>query len=336
MDEELLASIYAAPDDDAPRLVYSDVLLERGDPFGEFIQLQIARANGQRDTREREKQLFEQHGLNWWSDHPYTRMWWRPRSPLVHSERGFPSKFELLSHTHASVIQETDERLAQLVGLPGWSTIRNLELHDSRKHGDAIETLLNRSPLVSLRIMSHVWPALLERIAGALLPVEALGVSVLPGERLPRITGFPKLHSLYIGASEVTLDDGVRVALQSGICERIEHLTFALRYDTLAAVIAAYHRVPLIKSFTMANDYYQLMLIRGVDSLPSAQMSVFRPEAVDGIDALPVHAVASLHVAAYRDPKQRELPLRLEGAVARWGASGCVRWTNSLSDLLLS
>ncbi len=35
--EALLEAIYAAPHDDAPRLVYADAVLEQGDPRGEFI-----------------------------------------------------------------------------------------------------------------------------------------------------------------------------------------------------------------------------------------------------------------------------------------------------------
>jgi uncharacterized protein (TIGR02996 family) len=41
MEAELLAAIYAAPDDDAPRLVYADWLQDRGDSLGEFIALQL-------------------------------------------------------------------------------------------------------------------------------------------------------------------------------------------------------------------------------------------------------------------------------------------------------
>ena len=37
----LLAAIYAAPDEDAPREVYADWLSQRGDPRGEFIALQL-------------------------------------------------------------------------------------------------------------------------------------------------------------------------------------------------------------------------------------------------------------------------------------------------------
>lgn len=38
--KSLLGAVLAAPEDDAPRLVYADWLTERGDPRGEFIQLQ--------------------------------------------------------------------------------------------------------------------------------------------------------------------------------------------------------------------------------------------------------------------------------------------------------
>jgi uncharacterized protein (TIGR02996 family) len=49
-DTALLAAILAAPDDDAPRLVYADALQQRGDPWGELIALCI-----ERDRRSRER-----------------------------------------------------------------------------------------------------------------------------------------------------------------------------------------------------------------------------------------------------------------------------------------
>ena len=59
-ETELLAEIYAAPDDDAPRLVYADWLQERGDPRGEFIALQLERARGKARSggRQREDALL--------------------------------------------------------------------------------------------------------------------------------------------------------------------------------------------------------------------------------------------------------------------------------------
>ncbi|MDP1920944.1 MAG: TIGR02996 domain-containing protein [Myxococcales bacterium] len=46
--KEFFAQIVAEPDDDAPRLVLADWLQERGDPFGEFIALQVKKPNHKR------------------------------------------------------------------------------------------------------------------------------------------------------------------------------------------------------------------------------------------------------------------------------------------------
>ena len=62
----MIAEIVARPDDDGPRLVYADWLLERGDPRGEFIQVQCA--NAARPTvalAAREAELLEAHGQRW-------------------------------------------------------------------------------------------------------------------------------------------------------------------------------------------------------------------------------------------------------------------------------
>ena len=44
IERTLRDEIYAAPDDDGPRSIYADLLIERGDPYGTFIALQLARA----------------------------------------------------------------------------------------------------------------------------------------------------------------------------------------------------------------------------------------------------------------------------------------------------
>jgi uncharacterized protein (TIGR02996 family) len=74
MHDELLAAILEAPDDDSPRLVYADALLERGDPRGELIQIQCAlakrRAAGERIEHEdplakRNRGLLAKHEKDW-------------------------------------------------------------------------------------------------------------------------------------------------------------------------------------------------------------------------------------------------------------------------------
>ena len=70
-DAALLAAIHAAPDDDGPRLVYADVLVGRGDPRGELIQLQCALASLDADDdrrgrmQHRERALLAKHAKPW-------------------------------------------------------------------------------------------------------------------------------------------------------------------------------------------------------------------------------------------------------------------------------
>lgn len=66
-----LRAIRETPDDDTPRLVYSDWLEERGDPRGEFIwvQCELARlpaSDGRRRSlKDREQALLNEHGAAW-------------------------------------------------------------------------------------------------------------------------------------------------------------------------------------------------------------------------------------------------------------------------------
>jgi uncharacterized protein (TIGR02996 family) len=69
--KELLDAIVENPDDDAPRRVYADALLDRGDPYGEFINVQIDLATDglSREARIarriRERKLLAAHGWSW-------------------------------------------------------------------------------------------------------------------------------------------------------------------------------------------------------------------------------------------------------------------------------
>ena len=72
MPAALLAAIHADPDSDAPRQVIADALLERGDPRGEFIavQLEIARRGGIQTAKtkklwDRFRALHSGHAAKW-------------------------------------------------------------------------------------------------------------------------------------------------------------------------------------------------------------------------------------------------------------------------------
>jgi uncharacterized protein (TIGR02996 family) len=66
-----LRTIAAAPDDDAPRLVYADWLEDRGDPRGAFIRVQCALAAlppddpRRPDLEDAERRLRAAHAANW-------------------------------------------------------------------------------------------------------------------------------------------------------------------------------------------------------------------------------------------------------------------------------
>ncbi len=61
---DLLANIYANPNDLALRAIYADSLQERGDPRGELIALQLV-ADPSAAQRRRERELLDLHGAEW-------------------------------------------------------------------------------------------------------------------------------------------------------------------------------------------------------------------------------------------------------------------------------
>jgi uncharacterized protein (TIGR02996 family) len=77
IDQEFLQHITANPDDDAPRLVFSDWLEEHGDDErAEFIRVQVQRASlptwdaAQVGLRIREQELLTRHGETWLKEMP--------------------------------------------------------------------------------------------------------------------------------------------------------------------------------------------------------------------------------------------------------------------------
>ena len=58
---DLYAAVYANPEDDGLRQVLADALISRGDPRGEFIQLQYDDRRDQSGARR----LMQLHGMTW-------------------------------------------------------------------------------------------------------------------------------------------------------------------------------------------------------------------------------------------------------------------------------
>ncbi|MEW5740732.1 MAG: TIGR02996 domain-containing protein [Myxococcota bacterium] len=110
-DDAFLDAIYAAPDDDAPRLVFADTLIERGEARGEFIALQVRHARGQATpeslARERELASNPKHRGAW--GHPLSE------GGLCRFHRGFTEELVIEPRT-----------FKQIVGQPALRTVKRV------------------------------------------------------------------------------------------------------------------------------------------------------------------------------------------------------------------
>ncbi|MGC4118073.1 MAG: TIGR02996 domain-containing protein [Myxococcales bacterium] len=118
----LLAAVWAAPGDDAPRQVYADWLQERGRPHGEFIALQLAAQAGTlgADGVRRAKELQSK----------YAREFLGPLAPAiqlsnVRFERGFV--------VHAELSDKRSPIIKELATHPAWATLRSAWIWTSAK-----------------------------------------------------------------------------------------------------------------------------------------------------------------------------------------------------------
>jgi uncharacterized protein (TIGR02996 family) len=113
--DELLAEVYAEPSDRVRRQVYADFLLERGDPRGELIALQLADGRGQLDRagQRRIRALLREHQLTWLG----------PLAPvLVRAGSEFRNGF-----LTSARIRQGARGLAELREQPSWATVETLE-----------------------------------------------------------------------------------------------------------------------------------------------------------------------------------------------------------------
>jgi uncharacterized protein (TIGR02996 family) len=186
-EQDLLAAIAAAPDDDAPRLVYADWLTEHGDLKGEWISLHVQHARawpGSRRWHELGAQLKARPS-------PWK---WDGLLNRVEIVRGFPEKatfrFDELDAAAASVFEELPllrdvtffdvldtERAQLLVSRPWFKRITSLTR--SGHTVDELSVILAGAPHLRRLGVSH--PTLPPRIYydmanhGGLISVELDG-----------------------------------------------------------------------------------------------------------------------------------------------------------------
>lgn len=167
LGKALREAVEASPFDDAPRLVYADYLLEKGDPRGAFIQLSLTADRRPLDAREWKAftTLLKVHERSW-------------LGPVydVTSSRSYRAGF--LETCHLSFV--TDLRLrAAASGHRVWSTVRTLSGIDAGWGADLVVNPCMRG----LRRLAHLSSEGLRQLASH---PTALGVESLSLDRFGR------------------------------------------------------------------------------------------------------------------------------------------------------
>jgi uncharacterized protein (TIGR02996 family) len=204
---ELYAAVFAAPEEDAPRLVLADFLLEQGDPRGELIMLQFKRRDQGLDEREhqREAALLKQHGRAWLGPLA-TVLSWGKRYSNTRFERGFVAV--------ADVMDSANKKLQLVARDPHWATVEELR-------GMFVGQLLETAPLRGLKRLGLGAPSLsperLQRLAddGQTLPLRELYLGQVPSPSLLRRV-LPRLAVLtvYPPPEPSLLDELLRLPLE--------------------------------------------------------------------------------------------------------------------------
>lgn len=207
--DALLSAIYAAPHDDAPRLVFADTLIERGDERGELINLQLARARGAAtpEQRLRERELLR--------DQKRRSRWALPLSQggECHLDRGFPDAMVL------------DPRTAKLItGEPALRLLHTVSgLERGRFALKTAKALLQGEHLVNVKTVKGLDLELFGALDGP-LPWEEVSLRFLPnGGELSR---FPKLRRLSV--SPQTWDERLEFTAFRGAAN-LEWLNLSMR-----------------------------------------------------------------------------------------------------------
>ena len=116
-DEELLAQVHEKPDDDGAREVLADLWLERGDPRGELVILQLKDARGAATDADRKKvrAILREHEKEWLG--PLAAVTVKRRF-----ERGFLDRLELGANSIAS-----PETWTSALAVPALKTVRTID-----------------------------------------------------------------------------------------------------------------------------------------------------------------------------------------------------------------
>ena len=301
--QELLEQIRTHPRDDRLREVYADLLVEDGDPQGEFILLQYRRQRGQltRDQERRERALLRRHWREWVGD----------LLPVlsrdgVRFERGFLARAEVLAPSRRVGLQ--------VVGSPEWATVEDITLRPASEGYRPFEALLHpvARSLRVLRWIAHETELFRLLDGEQERPLHTLGVNVVAlanwgsGGRLKEShrsvlatgAGLPGLRRLELAAPRGpgTFDPSLAslgFIASSPLIGRLEALYVQNALRHLAAWREALDQTSL-RRLELDGQQWRVVLRRGADGLlsdlwgtPKRGSEGASAELIRALDALP-------------------------------------------------
>jgi len=189
--DDHISAIRAAPDDDAPRLVYADWLLERGDPRGEFIILdcKVGKPDFTREEEQRRSAILAENEDRWLGPLSYvTRArFWR---------RGFIREVGLTRKERGVV--------APAIGESRWWSVTTCEARASFLADQDIAHIVAMAPFDDLEVLRVELPVLelLLREGDGWVPraLEVYAAGVIATDVLAAVAAFPRLSHLKVAA----------------------------------------------------------------------------------------------------------------------------------------
>jgi uncharacterized protein (TIGR02996 family) len=192
--EDLLAEIYRHPEDPGLRFVYCDWLVERGDPRGELLTLQLRRAEGQGTPEElrRERELLRS----------YRKDWLGGIAPVVGKTLRFERGFLVACEVGDSAA------VTEAIGRPDWATVEELRLYGSHVR---LAQLAGDPVMRSLRQLGARAEVLAALVTGEVVPPlrvielfpSSRAVTDVASERILRETGrLPSVETMRLGGAE--------------------------------------------------------------------------------------------------------------------------------------
>jgi uncharacterized protein (TIGR02996 family) len=334
MEDELLAAIVAAPDDDRPRLVYADWLVERGDPRGELIRVQceLARIEATdegvarvRRLQSRQSALLKAHEAEWTAGLPSTATYLhrrglvelvrandpsdfgaaRARAPLVralHTSRPDPLRLE-----NEQAIEELtleDQGLVKIAAVACLPKLRRLTLPEKGLVSDALAAAVSPRPLEELALGIHTWAAsAADRTGPPLVGLEELALEhseIMADDVLHLATVLPRLSSLDVAANY-----GHNGLARLDLCSLLEALP-ALRRLRLSKMKVTDAQVAQLAASPLGARLVRLDLARN-EIGDAGALAIARSEHLRGLrrlnlNANPIsNAVKKTVVAAFPD-----------------------------------